>query len=47
MGYRCRVLASARLQELKSPMGGGQAQMKAGTAAQGTGSLGARKGGGS
>ena len=34
------------MQELKSPPCGGQAQMKAGTAAQGIGSLGARREGG-
>ena len=45
-GYQSRVLGKTRLQELKSPPCGGQAQMKAGTAAQGIGSLGARREGG-
>ena len=47
LGYHGRVLVSARMQELKSPPVGGQAQLKAGAAAQGIGSLGAREGGGS
>ena len=46
-GYQSRVLGKTRVQELKSPPPvGGQAQMKAGTAAQGIGSLGARREGG-
>ena len=47
LGYHSRVLVSTRVQELKSPPCGGQAQIKAGSAAQGIGSLGAREGGGS
>ena len=43
LGYHGRVLVSTRVQELKSPPCGGQAQIKAGSAAQGIGSLGAER----
>merc|ERR1711966_8216 len=47
LGYHGRVLVSTRGQELEAPPLWGQAQIKAGSAAQGIGSLGTREGGGS
>ena len=42
LGYHCRVLARVGVSGTEvHPLGSGQARVKAGTAAQGTGSLGA------